>query len=118
MVYRHPNIANLYGYKISIGSEYSFLVYEYFPKSDFLVTHLTDKEKRRKLSAEHRLGIMCQLINVLQFLHSSEKGCVFYHRDLKSPNICVTGDYKVKLFDFWSVGIVNVADKSNLALLT
>ncbi len=100
---KHPNVITLYAYNVSLNSAQQFVVYELAAKGS-LSTNLDDEERRLALSGDHRIRIMYQVARALHFLHSG--GCrdghiryKFFHRDIKSANICLMKDWTAKLID-------------------
>ena len=64
----------------------------------------TDDVKRARLPADIRLSIMFQLARAIHFLHTggckvSGKGWKVFHRDIKSSNVCLAGDFTPRLID-------------------
>ena len=96
---KHPNVINiLYSQAlqraVSDGktSNVSYILMEYAPFGD-----LTDMITKGCLSDEKIVRTYFhQLVNGLEFLHS--KG--IYHMDLKTDNLLVGKDYKLKISDF------------------
>jgi serine/threonine protein kinase len=96
----HPNITTIYAIEES-GSEV-FIVMEYIDGIE-----LKDKIKSGPISVEEAINIAIQIAEGLEAAH--RKGIV--HRDIKSQNIMITGDGKVKIMDF---GIAKVGEGTQL----
>jgi serine/threonine protein kinase len=85
----HPNIAAIHGLEES--DETHFLVLELVEGDT-----LADRLKREVIPVEEALKLALQIVEALEAAH--EKGVI--HRDLKSANIKVTPEGKVKVLDF------------------
>jgi serine/threonine protein kinase len=85
----HPNIAHIYA--IEETDSEMFIVMEYIDGIE-----LNDKIKSGRISADVAIDITIQIAEGLGAAH--KKGIV--HRDIKSSNIMVTSDGKVKIMDF------------------
>ncbi|GJX91098.1 protein kinase, ATP binding site-containing protein, partial [Tanacetum coccineum] len=96
--FSHENIIPFIGY-CDEGSE-KIIVYEYASNGS-LDCHLTDKNKRRFLTWEHRLKICLGAAKGLDYLHSGlgEDNRVI-HRDVKSGNILLDHNLVAKVCDF------------------
>jgi hypothetical protein len=89
----HPHILLYLGsYTQSDGA--MCLVTEYLPTGD-LYHYLHSDEH---ISESRKVEMALDIARGLSFLHSSSPPIL--HRDLKSPNLLLTGDYRVKLADF------------------
>ncbi len=86
----HPNIATIYE-ELEEGEGAGFLVLEYVPGET-----LAERMGRKKLKVEEALTIGLQIADAVSAAH--EKGVI--HRDLKSGNIKITLENKVKVLDF------------------
>ncbi|KAK9068524.1 hypothetical protein SSX86_012638 [Deinandra increscens subsp. villosa] len=89
--YKHKNIVDLVGYCNEDGE--SILVYEYTSNGS-LDRHLKDAN----VTWTQRLKIAIDVATGLDFLHRSDSSVV--HKDIKSANILLNGDWKAKLTDF------------------
>jgi non-specific serine/threonine protein kinase len=85
----HPNIATIHA--IEESKDQHFLVMEYIPGK-----HLKDHINSKPLPLKEAINIAIQIAEGLQAAH--EKGIT--HRDVKSSNIMITKDVKVKIMDF------------------
>ena len=85
----HPNISTIYAIEES-GNDV-FIVMEYIDGIE-----LKDKIKSGTIAVEDAINIAIQIAEGLEAAHN--KGIV--HRDIKSQNIMITGDGKVKIMDF------------------
>jgi serine/threonine protein kinase/Tol biopolymer transport system component len=85
----HPNIAAIHGLEESGGIQ--FLVLELVEGE-----RLADQIKKGPIPVEESLKLALQIAEALEAAH--EKGVI--HRDLKTANIKVTPDGKVKVLDF------------------
>ncbi|MDO5041282.1 MAG: Stk1 family PASTA domain-containing Ser/Thr kinase [Peptoniphilus sp.] len=101
----HPNIVSIY----DVGTEeideekVHYIVMEY-------IDGITLKEKIQeegKLSEKNSLNYTVQIAEALKVAHS--KGIV--HRDIKSQNIMITKDDRIKVTDF---GIARIADNATV----
>ncbi|KZV34587.1 putative serine/threonine-protein kinase-like [Dorcoceras hygrometricum] len=92
---KHPNLVTLYGCT-SRRSRELLLVYEYV-ENGTVADHLHgEKASNSPLTWSIRLNIAMETANALTFLHKS--GIV--HRDVKTNNILLTGNFCVKVADF------------------
>jgi serine/threonine protein kinase/Flp pilus assembly protein TadD len=85
----HPNITTIYA--IEESDSEVFIVMEYIDGIE-----LKDKIKSEPISIEEAVKIVIQIAEGLGAAH--RKGIV--HRDIKSQNIMIKGDGKVKIMDF------------------
>jgi serine/threonine protein kinase/tetratricopeptide (TPR) repeat protein len=96
----HSNIATIYSIE-ELDSEV-FIVMEYIDG-----TELKDKIKLGSISVEEATKIVIQIAEGLEAAH--KKGIV--HRDIKSQNIMITGEGKVKIMDF---GLAKMKENSQI----
>ncbi len=96
----HPNIATIYS--IEETDEDLFIVMEYIEGVE-----LKDKIKKENLSIEEAIDFAIQITEGLETAH--KKGIV--HRDIKSSNIMITIDERIKIMDF---GLAKVGEGINL----
>ncbi|KAL6070635.1 Testis associated actin remodelling kinase 2 [Balamuthia mandrillaris] len=90
---RHPNVVQFIGISDDSSNNLIHIVTEYMKNGD-LRKKLKDPEV--KLSWKQKTQIAYELATALAYLHSKN----IIHRDLKSKNILVDKDLKVKLCDF------------------
>ncbi|MQM12474.1 hypothetical protein Taro_045390 [Colocasia esculenta] len=94
---RHPNLVALYGCT-SRNSRELLLVYEFIPNgtiADHLHGH---RAAEGALTWPLRLRIAVETSTALAYLHAVEPPIV--HRDVKTKNILLDGDFHVKVSDF------------------
>ena len=85
----HPNIATIYA--IEEANDDTFIVMEFIEGIE-----LKDKIKSGPIPTNEAINIAIQIADGLEAAH--KKGIV--HRDIKSQNIMITADGKVKIMDF------------------
>ncbi|KAL1539577.1 non-specific serine/threonine protein kinase [Salvia divinorum] len=91
----HPNLVRLLG--CSIENEEQILVYDFMPNGT-LSQHL-QREKGAVLPWPVRLTIAAETAQAISYLHNAMHPPI-YHRDIKSSNILLDGDYRSKVADF------------------
>lgn len=91
----HPNLVRLLG--CSIENEEQMLVYEFMPNGT-LLQHL-QREKGDGLPWPVRLAIAVETAQAISYLHNAMCPPI-YHRDIKSSNILLDGDFRSKVADF------------------
>ncbi len=96
----HPNISTIYS--IENSDTEVFIVMEYIDGIE-----LKDKIKSAPIPAKEAINIAIQIAEGLEAAH--KKGIV--HRDIKSQNIMITNDGKVKVMDF---GLAKMKGKAQL----
>lgn len=93
----HPNIVQLLGY-LSIQGRVA-IVSEYVPCGslyDLLHSHSSINKLRRDfVDVERRLEMALDIARGVEYLHSRSPPVV--HRDLKSPNLLVNSNLKLKV---------------------
>ncbi|XP_050148134.1 receptor-like protein kinase 7 [Malus sylvestris] len=93
---RHVNVVKLY---CSISSEDSnLLVYEYFPNGSLYDQLHTSK--KMEMGWEVRYEIALGAARGLEYLHHGSSHRPVIHRDVKSSNILLDGDWKPRIADF------------------
>jgi serine/threonine protein kinase/Tfp pilus assembly protein PilF len=85
----HPNIAHIYA--IEEADDEMFIVMEYIDGQE-----LKEKISKSPITIDEAIKIATQIAEGLQAAHSKE----IVHRDIKSANVMITGDVKVKIMDF------------------
>ncbi|GAB4827892.1 hypothetical protein Ancab_034776 [Ancistrocladus abbreviatus] len=92
---RHRNLVTLYGFS-SRRSRELILVYEYIPNGT-VADHLHGKlSESSLLTWPIRLNIAIETADALAYLHASD----VIHRDIKTTNILLDKNFKVKVADF------------------
>ncbi|KAI3470205.1 hypothetical protein Pfo_026868 [Paulownia fortunei] len=91
---RHPNLVKLVGY--CSEEDNMILVYEFMPKGS-LDNHLF-RRGHQSLSWATRIKVAIGAARGLSFLHDKEKPVI--HRDFKTANILLDGEFNAKLCDF------------------
>lgn len=101
----HPNIVSIYdvGSEEMDGEKVHYIVME-FIDGKTLKELIVDEGK---IQEKRALNYLAQITEALKVAHS--KGIV--HRDIKSQNIMVTRDFRIKVTDF---GIARVADNATV----
>jgi len=100
---RHPNVIKLLGYSIKtdmggrVDDHNLCLVYELADEGG-LDSHLTDETKARTLNWRRRISVAVGAAAALSYFHNNPAGKT-YHRDVKSANFVLFGDFTVKLID-------------------
>ncbi|KAG4951936.1 hypothetical protein JHK85_045803 [Glycine max] len=92
----HPNLINLLGY--CWDDDEHLLVYEFMPKGSLDIYLFKRNRNLELLSWNTRLKIAIGAARGLAFLHASENNVI--HRDFKSANILLDGNYNPKISDF------------------
>ncbi|XP_078688592.1 uncharacterized protein LOC144920338 [Branchiostoma floridae x Branchiostoma belcheri] len=104
--YRHPHILPLIGICEDEGC--LALIYAYMDNKD-LLTHMKD-QAQRPLNYKQRLLISLDLISAVLYYHRTER----FHRDIKSANVLLDGNYRARLGDP-GLMIELPSDKSHLS---
>ncbi len=104
----HPNIATIYA--IEEADEQIFIVMEYIDGKELkeiIKPKHVGTENFQSLQIDEIINYATQIANGLEVAH--KKGIV--HRDIKSQNIMITNDGKVKIMDF---GLAKIRGSSQL----
>jgi len=96
----HPNITHIYA--IEEADDEMFIAMEYIDGQE-----LKEKISKDSITIDEAIKIATQIAEGLQAAHSKE----IVHRDIKSANIMITGDAKVKIMDF---GLAKIAGGAQL----
>ncbi|CAJ2653725.1 unnamed protein product [Trifolium pratense] len=103
----HRNLVGLIGYCIE-GS--LFLVYEYMDNGN-LSQHLHNSEKE-PMTWSTRLRIALDVARGLEYIHDHSVP-VYIHRDIKSDNILLNGNFNGKIADFGMTKLTDVASSTD-----
>ena len=103
---RHSNIAPLYGFCSGESSlQNSCLLYELAINGSldqfWARGNNENRLQRERLSeAKSRFRIALEVATVLRYMHEGlDGGAKCFHRDIKSANICLTGDFSARVID-------------------
>ncbi|KAK2431248.1 lysM domain receptor kinase [Trifolium repens] len=103
----HCNLVRLIGYCIERSL---FLVYEYMDNGN-LSQHLHNSEKE-PMTWSTRLRIALDVARGLEYIHDHSVP-VYIHRDIKSDNILLNGNFNGKIADFGMTKLTDVASSTD-----
>ncbi|KAJ8486178.1 hypothetical protein OPV22_018663 [Ensete ventricosum] len=108
---RHKNLVKLLGY--CVEGIHRVLVYEYVNNGNLEQWLHGAMRQRGVLSWENRMNVILGTAKALAYLHEAIEPKVV-HRDIKSSNILIDGEYNGKISDFGLAKLLG-SDKSHIA---
>lgn len=111
---RHKNLVQLQGWCVEKGE--LLLVYDFMPNGSLDKLLYQEVEQGSLLKWPHRLNIVVGLASVLTYLHQECEQQVI-HRDIKTSNIMLDGNFNARLGDFGLARLMD-HDKSPVSTLT
>ncbi|KAJ1410799.1 Serine/threonine-protein kinase, active site [Sesbania bispinosa] len=111
---RHKNLVQLQGWCVEKGE--LLLVYDFMPNGSLDKMLYKDPERGKLLNWSHRVNIALGLASVLVYLHQECEQRVI-HRDIKTGNILLDGNFNPRLGDFGLAKLMD-HDKSPVSTLT
>ena len=111
---RHKNLVQLQGWCVEKGE--LLLVYDFMPNGSLDKMLYQESGRGPLLSWSHRHNIAVGLASVLTYLHEECEQQVI-HRDIKTGNVLVDGNFNARLGDFGLAKLMD-HDKSPVSTLT
>ncbi|CAM8957497.1 unnamed protein product [Rhodiola kirilowii] len=111
---RHKNLLQLQGWCVEKGE--LLLVYEFMPNGSLDRVLYQESDGGTPLKWTHRYNIAVGIASALAYLHQECEQQVI-HRDIKTSNILLDGNYNARLGDFGLARIMD-HDKSPVSTLT
>lgn len=111
---RHKNLVQLQGWCVEKGD--LLLVYEFMPNGSLDKMLYQESEEGTLLKWSHRYNIIVGMASVLTYLHQECEQQVI-HRDIKTSNIMLDGNFNARLGDFGLARLMD-HDKSPVSTLT
>ncbi|XP_061337628.1 probable L-type lectin-domain containing receptor kinase S.7, partial [Gastrolobium bilobum] len=111
---RHKNLVQLQGWCVEKGE--LLLVYDFMPNGSLDKMLHKESERGKLLNWSHRFNIALGLASVLVYLHQECEQRVI-HRDIKTGNILLDGNFNPRLGDFGLAKLMD-HDKSPVSTLT